>query len=121
SSTQTLSGANTYFGCTTISKATLRLGTSLALPPGNVSANGTLDLNGFSATIVALSGSGTVTSSVAGAVDLSIGNSFSSGTFAGRSEDRRGGEALTTTGSEALVHSSANTYTASTTIRQEIR
>jgi fibronectin-binding autotransporter adhesin len=62
--TQTLSGNNTYSGATTITAGTLIAGSTTALSPASAfTVNGTLDLGGFSNTIGALNGSGTVTNS----------------------------------------------------------
>ena len=66
-----LTGSNSYTGSTTVnSGSTIRLGGGSVLPDGSgagiVTVNGTLDLDGYSPTLPGLSGSGTVTSSVAG-------------------------------------------------------
>ncbi len=58
-----LTGSNTYSGSTTIAAGTvLRAGSATALSPNSdVTSSGTLDLGGFSNSIGALSGNGTVT------------------------------------------------------------
>src|SRR5262249_29645752 len=94
--TQALSGANTYSGGPTPSGGVLQLGAANALPSGpgqgNVAFNpasgtATLDLNGFSPTLNALSssgaGGGVVDNTAAAAVTLTVGNGDASGTFAG--------------------------------------
>ena len=81
-----LSGSNTYTGTTTISAGTVRLAGGNAIADGatvEVAAGATLDLNGTTETIGALTGAGTVTVG-AGAISFSNpgANSFS-GTLSG--------------------------------------
>src|SRR5207253_6926013 len=89
SGTQVLSGSNTYSGGTTISGGTLRLGAANALS-GDVTDNGALDLHGFSDTIGALKGSGTVASTAAGAVTVTVGSASGLVTFAGNIQNGSG-------------------------------
>lgn len=82
----TLSGTNTYTGATTVSAGTLRLAGGNALADTatvNVATGATLDLNGTTETIGALTGSGTVTIG-AGSISFTNpgANSFS-GTLSG--------------------------------------
>ena len=113
----TLSGANTYTGATTISSGTLLVGAANAISStSDVTDNATLDLNGFSDTIGALAGSGTVTSSAAGAVTLTVGATNDSGTFSGVIQNGSGVVALTKAGTGTETLSGANTYTGGTTI-----
>ncbi len=115
--TLVLGGANTYSGTTTISAGTLQVGASNAIPgSSDLTDNATLDLDGYSDTIGALSGSGTVTSSVAGPVTLTVGATNDSGTFTGVIQDGGGTVALTVTGTGTETLSGANTYTGTTTI-----
>ena len=73
--------ANTYTGPTVINAGSLTVGTNNAVPSGSaVTANGTLNLNGYADTIGSLSGSGTVV--LAGAT-LIVGNDNSSASFSG--------------------------------------
>ena len=61
--TQTLSGANAYSGLTTVSAGTLQVGVDNALPAASsvvVNGAGTLDMGGFSDTVAALGGAGSV-------------------------------------------------------------
>jgi autotransporter-associated beta strand protein len=85
----TLGGSNTYTGPTTISSAgTLQLNGQSALYSGaatnNLLANGVLDLNGFNASVNALSGSGSIIdSSFTPGSTLTIGNNNASSQFSG--------------------------------------
>jgi len=83
----TLSGANTYAGDTTISAGSLRLSGGSAVPDGagkgDVTVDGTLDLNGSSETINGLTGSGTVDNTAAGAAALAVGGGNDTTTFSG--------------------------------------
>ncbi|MCE9612581.1 MAG: autotransporter-associated beta strand repeat-containing protein [Chthoniobacter sp.] len=101
-----IENANTYDGLTQISAGTVQLGNANALPHGadtdNVILNGTLDLNGNSATLNGLIGTGTVTSSVAGNVTLTLGDADASGTFTGKIQDGLGVVGFTKTGGEAI-------------------
>ena len=83
---------------------------------GDVSDSGTLDLHGSSVSIGALSGSGVVTSSVAGAVTLIVGNTNDSATFSGVIQNGSGTVALTMAGTGAQTLSGASTYTGTTTV-----
>ena len=114
-----LNGSNSYTGSTTINSGTLVVGNSSAL--GNNAAlivNTTgLDLNGFSATAGALSGSstGVILSSVAGAARLTT-TSTSNSTYAGSILDGGGTVGLTKAGSGALSLTGSNNYSGSTII-----
>ena len=118
--TLTLSGTNSYGGANTISAGTLQLGSSTALggTTGALTDNGTLDLNGFNAGVGALSGSGTITSSAAGNLTLTLGNTTST-TFSGIIQN---GSATSLalvkngTGTQTIYNSSSNPYTGGTTI-----
>ena len=136
SGTLTLSAANSYDGNTTISAGTLRLGAAGAIPyeigtsKGNVVLNGgatagTLDLNGFDATINGLSGGtgavlGQVINSAAGTKTLTVGGNGATTTYAGLLKDNNGAGgtlALVKTGSGTLTLSGPSTYTGGTTIQ----
>ena len=119
SNTLTLTGTNTYAGGTTINGGTLQLGNVSALGSGSVTLSaGTLDLDGYSPSLGALSGSAgsTVTTSVAGPAALTTNTSTGNSTFAGVITNGSGTVSLTKTGSGTLALSGANTYTGSTTI-----
>jgi autotransporter-associated beta strand protein len=78
-----LSGANTYTGGTNINAGTLRLGASERLYNNSavsVAAGATLDLNTYTETIGALSGSGVIT---LGSGTLIVGSGGASSTFSG--------------------------------------
>ena len=118
-----LTGSNSYTGSTTVnSGSTLQLGGGSVLPDGSgagiVSVNGTLDLDGYSPTLPGLSGSGTVTSSVAGAVALTLGNTNQSSTFSGVVQDGSGELALTKVGTGTMAVTGDNTFSGGTTISQ---
>ncbi len=116
----TLSAINTYGGDTTVSAGTLQIGNASAIPnganKGNVVVNGTLNLNGTSITVNGLSGSGTVTSGVAGPVTFTVGNNDQSGTFSGAIQNGSGTVAMTKTGTGVLTLSGSNTYEGETAI-----
>jgi autotransporter-associated beta strand protein len=116
---ETLSGANTYSGATTITGGTLQAGAANALSKNSdVADNATLDLKGASQTIGALSGTGSVTSSTAGAPTLTIGFDNNGATFSGTIKNGSAASvALTKTGSGAEIFTSTtNTYTGGTTV-----
>ncbi len=115
--TETLSGGNSYGGATTISAGTLQVGATNTIPSGSdVTDNATLDLDGHSDTIGALIGSGTVTSSVAGSVTLTVGATNNSGSFSGVIQNGSGTVALTKSGTGTETLSNTNTYGGITTI-----
>ena len=117
SGTETLSGADTYSGPTTVSAGTLQVGASNAIPStSDVTDNATLDLHGKSITIGVLTGSGTVTTSLAGSVTLTVGATNDSGTFSGVIHDGSGTIALAVNGTGTETLSGANTYSGPTTV-----
>jgi autotransporter-associated beta strand protein len=81
-----------------------------------VASGATLDLNSFSETIGSLSGAGTVTSSVAGALTLTTGGDNTSTLFSGILQNGSGSVAFTKTGTGTLTLSGANTYSGLTTV-----
>jgi autotransporter-associated beta strand protein len=121
-----LAGTNDYSGDTTISSGTLQLGVANALPSGpgkgNVIANGVLDLNGQSATINGLSGSGNVDNSGTTAATLTVGANDASSTFAGSITNSGTGTvaaatlSLVKTGTGVLTLAGTDTYTGGTTV-----
>jgi fibronectin-binding autotransporter adhesin len=118
--TQTLSGANTYAGATTVSLGTLKLGAASVIPDGSgkgdVTVNGTLDLNGYSETINGLSGAGTIDTIAGGTPTLTVGNDNATSTFSGTITNTLGSLALTKDGTGALTLSGASTYSGGTTL-----
>jgi RHS repeat-associated protein len=114
--TLTLTGRNTLTGEVTVDAgSTLKLGSASALC-ADPEVNGTLDLAGYSTTLDGLWGSGTVTSSVAGAVTLTVDTTNYPGTFSGVIEDGSGTMSLAKTGAGTLTLAGANTYSGGTTI-----
>ena len=116
--TLTLSGANTYHGPTTVNAGVLRAGATNALSADSaifVKAGAVLDLNGFSQSIGALSGDGSVRSSDERSVALTQRNAAAS-TFSGVISDGDGMLRLIKTGAGALQLADVNTYTGSTTV-----
>ena len=113
--TLTLAGNNTYSGGTVISSGVMQLGAANALP-GDVTDNTTLDLNGVSATVGALNGNGTVTSTAPGAITFSVGSTNDKGTFSGVIQNGSGTVALTKTGSGTQTLTGSNSNSGNTTI-----
>ena len=115
-----LTAANTYSGDTVISSGALRLGAANVIPDGagkgNVTVNGTLDLNAFSETINGLNGGGTVDNTAAGVATLTVGNNDQTSTFSGVVQDTSGALSLTKTGTGALTLSGNSSYSGVTTI-----
>lgn len=129
--TLNLRAANTYTGETRILEGTLVAGIAGAIPasstvviPGGTSSAGTLDLNGFDATIGGLSGvSGTVPGKVvnntAGANKLTLGGGNATATFSGLIADNSGTGgtvAVEKIGTGTETFTGSHTYTGGTTI-----
>ena len=115
--TLTLSGASTYSGTTVVSAGTLKLGNESALgtATGDLTVDGTLDLNSYSLTKGSLGGSGTITSGANGSITLTS-SSNGGNIFSGVIQDGSGTVAFIKAGSGSLYLSGANTYTGGTTI-----
>jgi autotransporter-associated beta strand protein len=117
--TITLSGASTYGGDTTVSQGTLKLGSSNVLPDGagkgNLIANGTVDLAGYSETINGLAGTGVVRSGTNSPI-LTIGNNDSSSTFSGIISNSSGSLSLIKVGAGTLTLSGNNACTGNTIV-----
>ncbi len=79
-------------------------------------SGGMLDLNGKTEGFARLTGTGTVTSSVAGAVTLTLGESNGAGSFGGVIQNGSGTVALTKTGTGTLTLTGANTHSGTTSI-----
>ncbi len=115
--------ANNYAGGTTINNL-LRLGAANVIPngaaAGNVTIAGTLDLRGFAETInglIAASATASVTSGVAGAVTLTVGDNNATGnTFNGVISNGSGTVSLTKIGTGTQTLSNKNTYTGGTLV-----
>jgi autotransporter-associated beta strand protein len=103
-----ISGAITGSGPLTIfgeGKASLGAANLLAngVGAGNLTVDGTLDLNGFSQALNGLNGSGSVQNTGPGAATLSLGNHNASGTFNGNFQETGGALAIVKTGSGNLT------------------
>jgi autotransporter-associated beta strand protein len=112
-------GNNSYNGGTTITGGTLQLGSSTALGVGTVSigSSGVIDINGTSASVGALSGSGLVDNVTAGGTPtLSIGYGNTSGTFAGTIQNSTGTTTLAKIGSGTQYLTGSSTYTGGTNL-----
>ena len=126
-----LNGHNTYEGATTVGTTaiqywnnpgampTLKLGSSNALPGTNLifgtglNITATLDMNGFDATVAALSGNSCAIVdmlSSGGTGTLSVGNQDASSTFQGRIMNNTGMIGLTKIGAGTLTLSGINSY-----------
>jgi fibronectin-binding autotransporter adhesin len=111
---------NNYAGGTTISAGILQLGLDNAIPgntvAGNVTVNGTLDLNGHNATINGLNGAGIVDTFSGGTPTLTLGANGASGTFSGTIQNSSGALSLVKAGAGTQTLSGSCTYSGSTTI-----
>jgi autotransporter-associated beta strand protein len=119
--TLVLSNANNnYSGGTTVSAGTLQLGVDNSIPgntvAGDVTVNGTLDLNNHNATINGLNGAGTVDTFSGGTPTLTLGANGASGTFSGTIQNSSGTLSLLKAGAGTQTLSGACTYSGGTTI-----
>jgi autotransporter-associated beta strand protein len=110
-----ISGAVSGSGNITIAGAgKVVLGAANILPngagAGNLAVAGTLDLSGFSQSVNALTGVGTVDNTGAGAVTLTIGNNDAAGTFNGILKNTGGTLALGKTGGGTLTLTGPNEF-----------
>ncbi len=108
------SSNNTYGGTTTLTDGTFQAGSLGAISPNSAFiVNSILDLNGFSASIASLSGTGTVLNGGPTTVALTLGNDNSDSSFGGTLS---GPLQLIKSGTGTLVLTGSNTYTGGTTI-----
>ncbi len=110
--TLTLSGMNSYTGATFVAFGTLRAGATNTFSPNSdmyVLSGTTLDLNNFSQSTGALSGTGTVTLGSATLTATSVNTSTFAGVISGS-----GGYVKAGTGN--TLFTGANTYTGGTTV-----
>ena len=114
----TLSGVNTYSGATIISAGTLKIGGGNNISNSSaVTVDGTLDLAGANETIGSLAGSGRITSTIAAAIVLTVGNNNTSTTFSGLIENGAAASmGLAKAGSGTFTLSGSNSYTGITTV-----
>ena len=113
-----MNNANTYSGGTTLEAGILRVGNDSALGTGGLAVNGgTLDLNGRSLLVGALSGStaGLITSTATGSASLTV-NSASTSTYAGSISNGTGIVSLVKTGGGTLNLNGSSSYSGGTTI-----
>jgi autotransporter-associated beta strand protein len=113
--------ANSYAGDTVISGGTLQLGISDVIPQGagkgNLTVNGTLDLNGFIESINGLTGAGTIDNTSGNSAVLTTGNNSSAGSFSGTIQNSGGGGLnFTKAGNQTLLLSGNNTHSGGTTL-----
>jgi autotransporter-associated beta strand protein len=110
-----LAAANTYTGATTIASGTLRITNPLALKYTTVVfAGGTLDLNGLTASVGGLAGSGTL--DLAGTV-LTLGGSNEDSSFAGSISSSSGVASVEKVGTGTINLAGNNTYSGGTVLR----
>ncbi len=109
-------GGNNYTGVTAITQGTLKLGVANGIPStSSVQVDGILNLAGFSDTISALNGAGTINGS-SGTPTLTIGGQNGGGTFSGIIQNNGGTVSVAKIGSGTQVMTGQNTYTGSTLI-----
>ncbi len=120
--TLTLSGSNSYSGLTDVQGGTLQIGNVAAVPSGigkgnlSLATGTTLDLNNFSPTVNGLTGTGTVTNSLNGAVLFTAGGGNATSSFGGVIQDGNGTVAFAKIGSGTLTLVGANSYSGDTTV-----
>ena len=107
--------ASTYTGNTVISAGTLKLGAANMIPGGagvgNVTNNGTIDLNTFSDTVNNLTGSGIIDTVAGGTPTLTVNISNTNNiTFSGSIQNTAGALSLVKTGTNSLTLSGTNTF-----------
>jgi fibronectin-binding autotransporter adhesin len=83
----------------------------------NNSGGGTFDVHGIANTLGDLQGNGTITSGIAGAITLTVGNDNNNSTFSGIIQNGSGTIALTKSGSGILTLSGNNTFSGALTIQ----
>jgi len=90
------------------------LGASNILPngasAGNLAVTGTLDLNGTTQSVNALTGSGTVDNTAAGTASLTVGGNDATGSFSGIIQDTGGALSVVKTGTGQLTLTGANDF-----------
>ena len=114
--TLVLGAANTYTGNTFINAGTLVLGVANAIPATGLSVGGTLNLNGFSQTVDALDGTGSIVNNGTATSTLTVGQLNTAGTFYGTINNGTGAIGLTKVGNNTLTLLGANTYSGPTLV-----
>lgn len=115
----TLSGNNSYTGPTNINSGTLQLGSATAIGTNSlltINSGATFDLNGNSASVGSLNGSGTVDNTSATAVTLTTGSLNQSPTFTGVLQNTGAALSLVKNGTGLLTMTNPSTYSGGTTI-----
>ena len=107
------SAFNDYSGDTTVSAGILQVNNARSIPngagKGNLTVNGTLNINGVSVQLNGLSGSGFVDNTTATAMTLGVGNNDQSSSFSGSIQNSGGGPlALSKVGSGTLTLANNN-------------
>ena len=126
SGSYTLQGSNKIAGSAPVSVATgatLKLGSANVLPSGagtgNLTINGTLDLNGNTSTINGLAGSGSVDNTAAATdINLTLGANGGGTNFTGAIKNTAGTLALIKSGATDISLNGINTYSGATTVNQ---
>ena len=125
SGSYTLQGSNKIAGpapITVAAAATLKLGSSNVLPDGagagNLTINGTLDLNGNSETINGFSGTGSVDNTALATTSTLTVGAVAGGNATGTIQNTGGTLALTKTGATDFTLSGTNSYNGATTVNQ---
>lgn len=123
SGTTVLQGANTWIAGTTVTSGTVRLAADEVIPhgagTGNLTLNGTLDLNGFNEQINGLTGAGIVDNNATGTTSvLTVGTNNQVGNFSGTLQNSGSSAVLELVkiGTGALTLSGASTHSGLTTI-----
>ena len=116
----TISAANDFHSFSMFYYGTVRIANAGAIPSGtgygDVSLNGTLDLNGYSISLNGINGSGTITDSAAESCTLTVGVNGESSDFGGVIQDGTRSVALTKVGAGTFRLMGDNTYSGVTTI-----
>ena len=118
--TLTILAANDFHSFSMFYYGTVRIANAGAIPSGtgygDVSLNGTLDLNGYSISLNGINGSGTITNSAAESCTLTVGVNGESSDFGGVIQDGTRSVALTKVGAGTFELMGDNTYSGVTTI-----
>ncbi len=113
-----LNALNTYSGGTIIKSGIVQFTSATGTGTGDVTiaAGSLLDLNGNSPVLGALNGAGTVDSSTAGTMVLTLGNNNDSGTFSGSIKNTNGAVSLVKAGTGTQTLSGSSAYAGTTTL-----
>jgi fibronectin-binding autotransporter adhesin len=113
-----ISGSNIYTGTATVSGGTLQTANNGALGTGSagltLAVGAVVDLYGYSPSVGAFNGGGTVDLSKSGSSTLTVGGGGASGVFSGTIQNSTGMVGLAKTGAGTQFLSGTNTYTGGT-------